>query len=298
MSPIYNPFELKKKNNEILSVEQGLSPGCHTCKDGTWWCVYVGHRCNLDCEYCPQGSAEDKRSKIEHPQAMQRLWIDDIKAALMMVPRGTIRGIGYSGGEPLMFINKILDLAQFVTDNFNQYPDNQYHDIYQWTYTNGLLATEDRFKQLVDVGLSEIRFHLGATKFDPAIIKRMGEACKIFKRVTIETPSTPELKKWVIEDDGLKQAVDLGVTQINCSEHYFNTERAAEEYPKTETYTYTSMARGGHVSPTFSRMITYDIIEHVIDNDLNIIVNDCNHQSRDAQIMTRELNKDRLSEMY
>jgi len=160
------------------------------------------------------------------------------------------------------------------------------------------LATEDRLKRLVDVGISEIRFHLGATNFDPVIVERMKIACSLFDRVTIETPSTPEMKQWAIKENGLQQAFDMGVTQVNCSEHYFNTERALAEYPETETYVYTSMARGGHTSPTFSRLITYDIIDHCVENDIDLIINDCSHQSRDAQIMTRELNKDRLSEMY
>ncbi len=290
MSPIYNPFELKKADNEFLSMEQGLSPGCQSCKDGSWWCLYVGHRCNLDCTYCPQGTAESKRELIDHPDAMQRLWIDDIKRSLMMVEPGTIRGISYSGGEPLLFIDKILDMGKFVSKNFPY--------IYQWCYTNGMLVTEDKLKSLVDVGLSEIRFHLGATKFHPTILERLAMACKIFKRVTVENPANPELRKWLIEDGGLLLLKDIGVTQLNCAEQYFVNERAKNEYPDTEMYTYTSMARGLHESPTFSRHVTYDIIDYADQNGIDIIINDCSHESRDCQIMTRELNKNRLREMY
>jgi len=294
MSPYYNPFELKKKNNEILSIDQGLSPGCISCKDGTWWCLYVGHRCNLDCIYCPQGTAEDKRNAIDHPQAMQRLWMDDIKYALKMVAPGTIKGIGYSGGEPLMFIDKILNMASFIEDNFI----HEHNSIYQWVYTNGMLVNKDRLQRLHDAGLYEIRFHLGATNFDPEIVKRVKLACDIFRRVTVETPANPKFKEWAIDKNGLKILQDFGVTQVNSTEQYFHTERSYEEYPDTETYIHTSMARGGHVSPTFSRRITYDIIEYVIQENIDIIINDCNQLSRDAQIMTRELNTNRLKEMY
>jgi len=283
-SPYYNPFVYKSDPID------DLSPGCQSCKDGTWWCLYVGHRCNLDCMYCPQGTAEDKRSSIDHPDAMQRLWIRDIKYSLQAVKPGTIKGISYSGGEPLMFMDKILDMAEFVK--------NLDHNIYQWCYTNGMLATDDKLQSLSSAGLSEIRFHLGATKFNKDVIKRLESACNIFKRVTVETPSTPALKEWAIDGGGLKRLEAMGVTQLNCAEHYLNSERSFEEYPNTETYLYTSMARGGHVSPTFSRKVTYDIIDYVIENDIKMIINDCNHESRDAQLMTRELNKDRLVEMY
>lgn len=295
MSPFYNPHDLKKKNDEILSVDQGLSPGCQSCKDGTWWCLYVGHRCNLDCGYCPQGTAEDKRASIDHPKAMQRLWIRDIKLALKMVPRGTIKGVSYSGGEPLLYLNKILDMAAFITDEFG---GNQYSDIYQWCYTNGLLAKKDVLKALSDAGLYEIRFHLGATKFDPVVVDRVAEACKIFGRVTIETPTDPSMREWMIERDGLKKLFDIGVTQLNCPEQYYNHPRTANYYHNPETYIYTSMARGRHISPTYSRRITYDIIDYVVQENIDIIINDCNQESRDAQIMTRELNRDRLIEMY
>lgn len=280
MSPYYNP------NKNGLD----LSPGCKCCKNGTWWCLYVGHRCNLDCVYCPQGDAEHKRTLIDHPEAMQRLWIRDIKLSLSMVKPGTIRGISYSGGEPLMFIDKIIDMASFVSDKFPF--------IYQWCYTNGMLVNEYRLQKLVDAGLSEIRFHIGASLFNDEIINKIPLAVKLFKRVTVETPANPKLKDWAITKFGLNKLQDFGVTQLNCAEHYFINDRARSEYPDTDTYTYTSMARGQHISPTFSRNVTYDIIEYAIQENIDIIINDCNNESRDAQIMTRELNKDRLTQMF
>lgn len=283
-SPYYNPCVYKTDDPD------DLSPGCKSCKDGTWWCLYVGHRCNLDCIYCPQGTAEDKRECIDHPEAMQRLWIRDIKLALQAVKPGTIKGISYSGGEPLMFIEKILDMGQFVSENFP--------DIYQWCYTNGLLVNEYRLDKLVDVGLSEIRFHIGASKFNKDVIAKLPMAAKRFKRLTVETPANLELRQWAIKEDGLKKLVDMGVTQINCAEHYYMNQRCKDQYPDQPSYWYTSMTRGRHESPIFSRHVTYDIIDYVIKHNLKIIVNDCNHESRDAQLQTRELNRDRLAEMY
>ncbi len=267
-----------------------LSKGCQSCKEGTWWCLYVGHRCNLDCVYCPQGTTQDKRDCIDHPEAMQRLWIDDIKMALASVKPGTIKGVSYSGGEPLMYLHKILSMASHITA--------KYPDIYQWHYTNGLLVTEDILKQLSDSGLSESRFHLGATNFDEAVVKKLEYAVKIMDFVNVETPSNPEAKEWFIKKDGLKRLADIGITQINCSEQYFISPRTYKHHQGTELYTYSSMVRGSHISPTFSREITYDIIDYVIQNNIDIKINDCSHESRDSQIMTRELNRDRLHEMY
>lgn len=284
--------------NENLSVicdptnsGKELSKGCQTCKNGTWWCLYVGQKCNLNCKYCPQGDISYKISKIDDERAMQRLWIDDIKIALKVVAPGTIRGVSYSGGEPFMYLQKIIEMATFITENFG-------NDIYQWIYTNGVLATYHKMQILNDIGIKEIRFHIGADNFNESIISKLQPASKIFPTVTVETPSCRELKTWGIDNDGFKRLEQYGVHQINLSELYLIEGVGQKGYEEEEVYQYTSMFRGLHISPTFSRIITYDIMEYFIKNNINILINDCSHQSRDAQIYTRQLNKNRLPEMY
>ena len=271
-------------------TDKDLSKGCQSCKDGTWWCLYVGQRCNLDCSYCPQGSSKFKETKVDDDRAMQRLWIDDIKTALQMVKPGTIKGISYSGGEPFMYLPKIIDMASFITKLFP--------NIYQWVYTNGLLVTGNKLQILKDIGLNEIRFHLGATNFNQQVLDKVKLAVNIFDIVTVETPGTPALKNWCINEGGLHFLQDIGVHQMNIAELYLIKGVNQIGYENDELYQYTSLARGSHVSPTSSRMITYDIIEYCIENKIDILINDCSHQSRDAQIITRELNRNRLKEMY
>ena len=270
------------------NTDLDLSPGCKSCKSGTWWCLYVGYKCNLDCWYCPQGKKEVKENKIDHPNAMQHLWIDDIKIALKSVEKGTINGISYSGGEPFLYLEKIEEMASFINENFGD-------SIYQWIYTNGLLVTEDKIKKLKDLNIKEIRFHIGASDCNPQVIEKLKYSSKIL-RTTIETPSLPIIKDFLINNDGFKKIIDYGVTQLNLSELYFvQNNEIIDKYTK---YIYSSMFRGTHESPIISRLITYDIIEYALENNLKIIINDCSHESRDAQILTRELNKKRLYNMW
>ncbi len=282
--------------NEGLSVitktpsNKELSMGCQTCKNGTWWCLYVGQRCNLECHYCPQGNNAYKDTKVDDSRAMQRLWIDDIKTALKIVNPGTIKGISYSGGEPFMYLQKIIDMGSFITKTFP--------NIYQWVYTNGLLVTTNKLQILRDIGLKEIRFHLGATNFHPQVLERVEMATSIFDIVTVETPGTPELKDWCINKNGLKTLESMGIHQLNIAELYLIQGVNQPGYENEELYQYSSLARGSHISPTSSRTITYDIIEYCVENKIDILINDCSHESRDAQILTRELNKYRLKEMY
>jgi uncharacterized protein len=264
-----------------------LSQGCQCCKDGTWFCLYVGHKCNLDCWYCPQGNLQYKEEKIDHSKAMQRLWMDDIKTSIDMVKPGTIKGVSYSGGEPFLYLDKIIDMASYITRN--------HPDIYQWCYTNGLLVTVNKLQILKDIGIKEIRFHIEASNFNKKVIEMIKEAIKIIDIVTIETPATPRLKKWLIDKKNIHMLEEIGLYQLNLSEIYYVGEYMYED---VERYIYTSMSRGQHVSPTYSREVTYDIFDYVIENNINIICNDCSHQSRDAQLITRELNKDRLTQMW
>jgi len=264
-----------------------LSSGCKSCKDGTWWCLYVGYKCNCDCWYCPQGTTDIKNSKADHPEGMQYLWIEDIKRCLKLVKPGTINGVSYSGGEPFLYLDKIIEFSTYVTKN--------HPNIYQWIYTNGLLVTNDKLQILKDVGIKEIRFHIGATNFNSEILDKLEDASKIIDRVTVETPSMPQLKEYLINNDGLTKLIDSGVTQLNLSELYFVYP---EQHQNFTLYTYSSIFRGSHISPIISRLTTYDILEYIINKKLKILCNDCSHESRDAQLLTRELNSNRLTNMW
>ena len=37
----------------------GLSPGCRSCGDGGWSCLFVNGRCNARCFYCPTAQDDD-----------------------------------------------------------------------------------------------------------------------------------------------------------------------------------------------------------------------------------------------
>lgn len=259
-----------------------LSKGCQACKSGTWLCCFVGNHCNVSCPYCPQGSNDDKNSRIENDDAMQAYWIDDIKRHLDISPSGTYTGVSYSGGEPFMYISKIINLANYIAKN--------HPTIYQWIYTNGLLASESKMKILQDLAIQEIRFHLSASNFNPIVLDNVKLACDIFPFVTIENPAIPELKKFLIDDENIKRLEQMGVKQFNLAEVYCNNEFNRNYFTNYPMYYYTSSSRGLHESPQFSRNITYDIIEFVIKNNIDIIVNDCSHEARDVQIIKKSFN--------
>lgn len=213
---------------------------------------------------------------------MQNYWIDDIKMQLDLTPPQTFKGVSYSGGEPFMYLTKIINLANYIAKNHSY--------IYQWVYTNGLLANENRMQMLAGFGIQEIRFHLTAHNFNDIVLKNLEDATKIFKYVTIENPAIPEFKQYLLENDNFKKLEQLGIYQINLAEVYCNNPFNLDYYTNYPMYYYTSAARGLQTSPQFSRNITYDIIEFAIKNNIDIIVNDCSHEARDVQVIRKTQN--------
>jgi len=62
---------------------------------------------------------------------------------------------------------------------------------------------------------------------------------------------------------------------LNLQELYVRTARATAYLKDKEVY----YSRLGMLSPTESRNITADIIEHVIESNLPILVNDCSNDA-------------------
>jgi pyruvate formate-lyase activating enzyme-like uncharacterized protein len=280
---------------------KALSRGCQSCKAGRWQCLFVGKKCNVDCVYCPQGTRQEKIAAPERPGLINDSYnIEDIKNIFnrpdSIWTGSNIQGIGYSGGEPFLYLDKVIDLAKFVS---------KYHGhIYQWIYTNGLPVTEDKLKAVYDSGVKEVRFHLGATDFNKEVLKKIELAKKIMDYVNVETPSNPELKEFLIDKKGLHLLEDIGVYQINLGElsgisvdeierFPLGFKRALEYFQQYELYLYDSMIGKSvsgrdlsqiYISPTISREITYDIMEYAVDNKIDILINDC---SQDAKYIQR-----------
>jgi len=271
------------KNNLIIAdsgltvYTQGrmpLSSGCLCCKEGTWLCIFVGHKCNLSCYYCPQ-LGEDRP---DYPRAFSSSWMDDIKTYVDLLGDTAIKGVSYTGGEPFLFLDKILPVAQFIMENKSS--------VYQWIYTNGLLVTEDRMKELRDCGISEIRFHLAASDFSETVISIMKKASKIFRRVTTENPTIKKVRDYFVENDGLVVMEDCGVSQVNLAELYFRTPK---NNPGEETYLYNSYF-GSAESPIYGRFWTYDIIRKAIEIKSSLTLNDCSNDTKLLQGLKRSMN--------
>jgi uncharacterized protein len=154
----------------------GLSPGCRCCGDGGWSCLFINGRCNGRCFYCPTAQDDDG------PPVTNGLPFTSPEEYGAYLAALGFSGVSISGGEPLL--TPELTLA-YLTAARKRCGD----DLYLWLYTNGTMLTADLCRRLRDAGLNEIRFDLGAVRYN---LKKLRLAVGCIPTVTVEIPAVPE----------------------------------------------------------------------------------------------------------
>ena len=253
------------RNTVTTKSDYVLSQGCQCCKKGAWLNVFVGMRCNLDCLFCG-GPAVNARE--DEPDGFQNGMSFEAFVETILDQGDRIQGVSYSGGEPLLYLeSKVIPLAAMLL--------KRKAGIYQWLYTNGVLATPDSMKKLSDSGIEEVRVDLAATAFDEGVMNKLSMMRSIVGKVTVQVPSIPEVYCKLINEKLIPRLIDNGVERLNLQELYVRTAKATAYLKDKDVY----YSRLGLLSPTESRSITADIIEHVIENNLPILVNDCSNDA-------------------
>lgn len=232
-----------------------LSPGCKICGEGSWSCLFINNRCNASCFYCPAPQ------NIDAPPESQGLIFDDPLQYRDYITRFGFRGISFSGGEPLLSLDRVLDYLKELRRHGNA-------DLYIWMYTNGILAHGDSLQKLADEGLDEIRFDIGATDYS---LRGLEEAAGTVPTLTVEIPAVPEDLTRV--KDILPRLVDLGVKHLNLHLLRLTPHNARELLKRDYTFMHTE-------EPTVveSELSALKIMRHVIDQKIDIGVNYCSFQ--------------------
>ena len=256
---------------EIVHLGE-LSPGCQTCKDGTWDCIFITLRCNLNCDFCySPHPGDDTYGSVFGRTPEQILTAHEMTG---------IQGISFSGGEPFLEKERLFEWARFFTTHF---PEKYY-----WLYTNGLLIELDDLIHLSEIGIDEIRFNAAATGYsNPTVMESIRRAVRYIPRVTIEIPAIPEHRKQVL--DNLKTWSELGVSSLNLHELIYE--------PGTNSASMTGnhqhfINTDGHVTAynPDSQALTFEVMEWVVRDALSLSVNHCSMLSKLRQLRNRREN--------
>lgn len=230
-----------------------VSKGCMLCGQGKWSCLFITGKCNAGCFYCPASQLHD-----EIPTS-QNLHFETADAYAEYINFFNFKGVGFSGGEPLLFFDRTLEYLQKVREKCDP-------NIYIWMYTNSILGDEGKFRQLSDAGLNEIRFDIGATKYS---LENVRKAKGIIPNITIEIPAVPEEKERIKKL--LPEMIDSGVTNLNLHQLRLTEYNA----PKFLMHNYTFI----HAEQPIvleSELAALEILKFAKQHELEIGINYCN----------------------
>ena len=183
-----------------------LSPGCRTCGEGSWSCLFINGICNGRCFYCPT----TQKSKGE--PMTNNLRFANPRDYLDYIALFRFRGVSLSGGEPFMTFDRTMTYVSKLKQKFGS-------TIHLWLYTNGILATPDKIARLGDAGLDEIRFDISADRYS---LDKLKLAVGRIPCITVEIPAIPEDYRML--SDMLPHLKDSGVNHLNlhqlrCTPH-------------------------------------------------------------------------------
>ncbi len=168
------------------------------------------------------------------------------------------KGVGFSGGEPLLVFDKLLAYIEKIRAVCGR-------SVYLWVYTNGDLVTEEKLRRLERAGLDEIRFNISANDYD---LRPVELAVDIIDTVTVEVPAIPEdherMKKC------LAKMEKIGVKHLNI--HQLHTTKYNYKNHRDRGYTLLHYP----YPPVFeSEMAALRLIKYALDKKVGLPINYC-----------------------
>ncbi len=237
-----------------------LSPGCQTCIAGTWCCIYISGGCTRQCFYCPIPQRNsDTNKKPTVPENLSFASVQDYIAYLKVFD---FRGIAFSGGEPLLAMDRVLE---YINETKKWFGDQHYI----WLYTNGDLVTAQKLSSLKEAGLNEIRFDIAANDYD---LTAVAKAVEFIDTVSVEIPAIPEdsdkLKSILIEME------EIGVKYLNL--HQLMKTEYNSEHLNQRGYSPVNEERYPDNTPILeSELTALEILKYGIEMKSGLGINYC-----------------------
>ena len=231
---------------------QNLSPGCRSCLEGNWSCLFITGNCNCRCFYCP--TAQD----VGGDPGTNNLDFPKVEDYVDYLARFGFTGASISGGEPLLVLEKSLQYLRAIRRRLGD-------KVHLWLYTNGTLLTRDIAKRLRDAGLDEIRVDIGATGY---ALDQVRLAVGIIPHVTVEIPAIPEEAERMQQKLG--EMADNGVNYLNLHQLRLTNHN----YPHLAGRGYTFL-HGEKVTVLESEVTALELLRYSLDHGLALGVNYC-----------------------
>ena len=232
-----------------------LIPGCRYCMRRSFACMHVGQRCNLDCAFCP--IAREQRQQ-EDATADAGVREADWQAALRQHRAGPLEAASITGGEPLLYMAQVERLCADLRA-LNE-------AIHIWLYTNGSLATRERFRSLERWGVGEVRINLAASDYADRGLAAVALARSVFAHVAVEVPVYPSQRMALMS--ALPKLEQIGIDQLNLQELVVTPANIDRLQGRPYAMGPVHLLDG-------SRRLTYRVIRHCLDAGYSYTCTDC-----------------------
>jgi len=184
-----------------------LAKGCKLCVQGRKSVLFATGLCTKHCYFCPISDKKRNKDVVyinEWPTKKKKDLLKEVQLC-------SSKGVGITGGDPLVKVNRCVSLIKLLKKKFGK----KFH-IHLYTPLN--LVNEKNLKRLYKAGLDEIRFH---PDFDHSFNWDMIFLAKKYSwDIGVEIPSIPgkekEMKKLI---DFIKGKVNfLNINELEISD--------------------------------------------------------------------------------
>ena len=167
-------------------------------------------------------------------------------------------GVSISGGEPLLTPELTLSYLAAVRQRCG-------NSVHLWMYTNGTMLSVDLCDQLLNAGLNEIRFDIGAVRYN---LKKLRLAVGRIPTVTVEIPAVPDDE--VLLRLKMLEMAEAGVDHLNLHQMRLTPYNFA---PLTERkYTFI---HGEKVTLLESELCALRSVRFALEQKIRLPVNYC-----------------------
>lgn len=229
-----------------------LAPGCRSCGEGGWSCLFINGRCNGKCFYCP--TAQDE----EGPPVTNGIAFNGPDEYAAYVRQFGFNGVSISGGEPLLTPDLTIAYLRAVRQQCGA-------GVHLWMYTNGTRLTPELCRQLREAGLDEIRFDLGAVNYH---LKKLRLAVGVIPTVTVEIPAVPEDEPLLREK--LVEMRAAGVKHLNLHQLRLTPHNLPHLLERGYLFSH-----GEKVTVPASELTALRLVRYSIEQGIGLPVNYC-----------------------
>ncbi|MBW2476769.1 MAG: radical SAM protein [Deltaproteobacteria bacterium] len=229
-----------------------LAPGCRICIAGDWSCLFVNGRCNAHCFYCPS-----RQDQTGLPTTNRLTFCSTVDYVAYLEQFG-FRGMSLSGGEPLLTPGRCLAFLSAAKHRFGS-------QLHAWMYTNGTRIDREMLLRLVDAGLDELRFDIGAVNYG---LDKARLAVGIVPTVTVEIPAVPEDRQQLML--AMVEMADAGINYLNLHQLRLTPYNSSRFAGRPYTYLH-----GEKVTVLESELLALEMIHYSYQKNLGLPVNYC-----------------------